>query len=69
MLKKQDMSKRDQIGFYSLDDLVPQENLLRVKKYDYVYDEYFDCYICPNMKTLNYTTTIRTLFFLPISVF
>lgn len=22
MLKKQDMSKRDQIGFYSLDDLV-----------------------------------------------
>lgn len=29
MLKKQDMSKRNQIGFYSLDDLVPQDHLLR----------------------------------------
>lgn len=30
------MSKRDQIGFYSLDDLVPQEHLLRN------IDKYFD---------------------------
>lgn len=31
MLKKQDMSKRDQIGFYSLEDLVPKElNLLEI---------------------------------------
>ncbi|APB32123.1 IS1182 family transposase [Vagococcus teuberi] len=29
------------------------------KKYDYVYDEYYDQYICPNMKTLTYTTTNR----------
>lgn len=29
------------------------------KKYDYVYDEYYDQYICPNMKVLNYTTTNR----------
>ncbi|MGX6966313.1 IS5/IS1182 family transposase, partial [Vagococcus teuberi] len=34
MLKKQDMSKRNQIGFYSLEDLVPQEHLLRdIDKY------------------------------------
>ncbi len=29
------------------------------KKYDYVYDELFDCYICPNNKTLKYSTTNR----------
>lgn len=29
------------------------------KKYDYVYDEEYDCYICPNNKVLNYTTTTR----------
>ena len=34
MLKKQDMSRRDQIGFYSLEDLVPKEHLLRdIDKY------------------------------------
>lgn len=27
------------------------------KKYEYVYDEYYDCYICPNNEILNYTTT------------
>ena len=27
------------------------------KKYDYVYDEYYDCYICPNNEILTYTTT------------
>lgn len=27
------------------------------KKYEYVYDEYSDCYICPNNKTLKYSTT------------
>ena len=155
MLKKQDMSKRNQIGFYSLEDLVSQEHFLRdidkyvdfsfiyqlvedkydqsngrhgwvlgytmhpgnqhdsrtfisiynklkshftlnklvmdagyktpgiahllfqdnltpifpykrpmtkkgfFKKYDYVYDKYYDQSICPNMKTLTYTTTNR----------
>jgi len=29
------------------------------KKYDYVYDEYYDCYICPNDKILSYRTTNR----------
>ena len=29
------------------------------KKYDYVYDEEYDCYICPDAKVLNYTTTTR----------
>jgi len=29
------------------------------KKYEYVYDEYYDCYICPNNQILNYTTTNR----------
>ncbi len=27
------------------------------KKYEYVYDEQFDCYLCPNDKVLKYTTT------------
>ena len=27
------------------------------KKYEYVYDEYYDCYICPNNKILSYSTT------------
>lgn len=27
------------------------------KKYEYVYDEYNDCYICPNNKILKYSTT------------
>ncbi len=29
------------------------------KKYDYVYDELFDCYLCPNDKILRYSTTNR----------
>ena len=29
------------------------------KKYEYVYDEYYDCYLCPNDKVLKYTTTNR----------
>ena len=27
------------------------------KKYEYVYDEHYDCYICPNNEVLNYYTT------------
>lgn len=29
------------------------------KKHEYVYDEYYDCYICPNNKVLKYSTTNR----------
>ena len=29
------------------------------KKYEYVYDEYNDCYICPNHQVLSYSTTNR----------
>lgn len=29
------------------------------KKYDYVYDEYYDCVICPNDQILKYSTTNR----------
>ncbi len=29
------------------------------RKYEYVYDEYYDCYICPNNKILTYYTTNR----------
>ena len=29
------------------------------KKYEYVYDEYYDCYICPNNQILEYSTTNR----------
>jgi transposase len=29
------------------------------KKYEYVYDEYYDCYLCPNNQVLKYTTTNR----------
>lgn len=29
------------------------------RKNEYVYDEYYDCYICPNDKVLKYTTTNR----------
>ena len=27
------------------------------KKYEYVYDEYYDCYLCPNDQVLKYSTT------------
>lgn len=30
-----------------------------IYKNEYVYDEYYDCYICPNNKTLEYSTTNR----------
>ena len=30
-----------------------------IKKTEYVYDEYYDCYICPANKLLNYSTTNR----------
>lgn len=29
------------------------------RKYDYVYDEYYDCYICPNNEVLSYETTTK----------
>ena len=29
------------------------------KKYEYVYDEYYDCYICPEDRILRYSTTNR----------
>jgi transposase len=29
------------------------------KKYEYAYDEYYDCYICPNNAVLRYSTTNR----------
>ena len=29
------------------------------RKYEYAYDEYYDCYVCPNGKTLEYRTTNR----------
>ena len=29
------------------------------KKYEYAYDEYYDCYVCPNGQVLKYTTTNR----------
>lgn len=29
------------------------------KKYEYVYDEYYDCYVCPNNEVLKYSTTNR----------
>jgi transposase len=29
------------------------------RKYEYVYDEYYDCYICPNNEILKYVTTNR----------
>ena len=29
------------------------------KKYEYVYDEYYDCYICPGNQILSYSTTNR----------
>lgn len=29
------------------------------KKYEYVYDEYYDYFICPNNQVLKYTTTNR----------
>lgn len=29
------------------------------RKYEYAYDEYYDCYICPNDQVLKYSTTNR----------
>lgn len=29
------------------------------KKYEYAYDEYYDCYVCPNNEILSYSTTNR----------
>ena len=37
----------------------PMTKRVFFKKYDYVYDEEYDCYICPDAKVLNYTTTTR----------
>ena len=32
------------------------------KKYEYVYDEYYDCYICPENQILRYSTTNREVY-------
>ena len=37
----------------------PKTDKAFFKKYEYVYDEYYDCYICPENKVLPYSTTNR----------
>jgi transposase len=37
----------------------PQTKKGFFKKYEYAYDEYYDCYICPNNQVLKYSTTNR----------
>ncbi|MBE5872348.1 MAG: IS5/IS1182 family transposase [Lachnospiraceae bacterium] len=37
----------------------PMTKAVFFKKYEYVYDEYNDCYICPNDQILKYSTTNR----------
>ena len=37
----------------------PQTKEGYLKKYEYAYDEYYDCYVCPNGQTLEYSTTTR----------
>lgn len=37
----------------------PQTPKGYLKKHDFVYDEYFDCYICPELHLLRYRTTNR----------
>ena len=37
----------------------PQTKKGYFRKDEFVYDEYYDCYICPNDKILEYTTTNR----------
>ena len=96
MMTQNSDKKREQIQMFCMDDLVPENHLLRVIdkaidwtfiydlvedkyspdfgrpsmdpvmlikipfiQYLYVYDEYYDCYICPNNKVLEYSTTNR----------
>ena len=37
----------------------PQTKKGYFRKHEYVYDEYYDCYICPNDRELSYRTTNR----------
>lgn len=37
----------------------PMTKKVFFKKYDFVYDEYYDCIICPNNQVLKYSTTNR----------
>ena len=37
----------------------PQTKKGYFRKHEYVYDEYYDCYICPNDRILSYRTTNR----------
>ena len=40
-----------------IEPILPYKSFFR--KHEYVYDEYYDCYICPNEKLLKYATTNR----------
>ena len=42
----------------AINELIIKELEDGIKKYDYVYDEYYDCYICPNNKILKYSTML-----------
>jgi len=46
------------------DPIMPYKRPMTKKGYfskrEYVYDEYYDCYICPNNQVLKYTTTNRS---------
>ncbi|MBQ7492228.1 MAG: transposase [Clostridia bacterium] len=49
-MTRESAKSREQIQLVSLEDLIPYES---------VYDEYYDCYICPNNQVLPYYTTNR----------
>ncbi|KXT76242.1 Mobile element protein [Streptococcus sp. DD10] len=51
--KENPIYNRNQVGFYKLDELVPQDYFLR-KVY-----EYYDCYLCPENQVLSCSTTNR----------
>jgi transcription elongation factor Elf1 len=37
----------------------PRTNEVYLKKHEYVYDEHFDCYLCPEGQVIKYSTTTK----------
>ena len=63
MHRKKDRMGQREAKIVSLEDLVPQGHLLRkieaTNDFEFIYDEYYDCILCPAHQLLKYSTTNR----------
>ena len=63
MMTRNQTNERNHLEMLSIEHILPYTRLKTkdgfFRKHEYVYDEYYDSYICPNNQTLPYVTTTK----------